>query len=154
MRVTQTLLERITNTYHELNFEPGDEFLYDAADEIIYYHEASLGRNEGQIALLHEIAHAQLGHFHYHTDLELFALETQAWHATKHLCAVHGVTLSEEYLRNCLSTYAHWLNNRASCPVCNNFSTQEDELTYRCFLCHARWQVKTDVQARIRKVRL
>ena len=154
MRVQSTLLERVQDEYSDLNFERGDNFLYDAADEIIYYNDDLLEQNEGEIALLHEIAHAQLGHFHYHTDLELFALETQAWHATKTLCTKHSVTISEDYLHNCLETYAVWLNQRATCPLCNNFSTQENELTYRCFICHARWQVKTDVQARIRKIRL
>ncbi|MCC7543230.1 hypothetical protein IT415_00805 [bacterium] len=154
MRVKQSLLTRVQERYNDLQFEASDDFLYDAADEIIYYDSDTVGENEGQIALLHEIAHAQLGHFHYNTDLELFALETQAWGLTSQLCKQYSVTIPDEYLRSCLQTYASWLTQRATCPACNNFSTQDDAITYRCFLCDTRWQVKTDVQARVRRIRL
>lgn len=155
MRVSQqTLLDQVKNTYIDLQFETADEFLYDAADEIIYYDPESLENHDGQVALLHEIAHAELGHFHFTSDLELFALETQAWNKTASLCEVYAVPLSENYLQSCLQTYATWLTQRATCPACDNFSTQENALTYRCFLCHTRWQVKTDAQSRIKRVRL
>ena len=130
--------------YPNYQFEIGDDFLYDAAEDIIYYQVNSLNTNDGQIALLHEIAHAQLGHFHYASDFELFAMETQAWNRTRQLARQHNLPLSEDYVTDCLASYATWLHKRATCPTCSNFSLQMDELTYRCFLCDDRWQVKVD----------
>jgi len=154
MKTKASILPHPLLAYPELRFASGDEFLFDAADDIIYYVADAIDQLEGQLALLHEIAHAKLGHFHYASDFELFAMETQAWRLTRHLALTHDLIVPRGYIEDCLDTYNTWLTKRATCPACHNFSTQEDEVTYRCFMCDTRWRVTIDALERTRRVKL
>ena len=63
----------IIAAYPEQRFLPAGYFAYDASEDIVNYDPGLLRRNSGKLALLHEISHAILGHFHYRFDFELFA---------------------------------------------------------------------------------
>lgn len=139
----------IIAAYPDIEFVPDEAFFYDAADEIVYYHPRQLKQDTGKVALLHEIAHAQLNHFDYSTDLELIVMEARAWSATRDLARQHAVALDEGYLKQCLASYNSWLENRASCPLCTNFSLQLNPTTYQCFRCLHQWQIDTQNQALI-----
>lgn len=153
MRVTSST-DSITAAYPELRFEPADEYCFDAAAETIYYDTNTLETPSGRLSLLHEIAHAQLAHFDFQSDFELFAMETRAWAKTRELAQAHGVKCTERFVAECLQTYADWVTHRATCPTCENFSLQEDPQTYKCFRCQTRWHIRTDAQNRIHRVRL
>ena len=94
--------------------------------------------------MLHEVAHAELNHFDYATDLELVVMECRAWQRTRQLARQHNVALDELYVADCLTGYSDWLTLRASCPDCQNFSLQADSTTYRCFRCQTSWRIRLD----------
>ncbi len=140
--------------YPQYRFATASDFYFDAADETIFYNSKKIDSDDGKIALLHEIAHAELAHFDFATDFELFAMETRAWDYTRTLARQFKLPLAEDFVIDCLSTYANWLEKRSACPACDNFSLQTDRATYRCFRCQTRWQVHTDSLERVHRVRL
>lgn len=140
--------------FPDQTFSAGGDFMYDSADDIIYFDPEVLPTHQGQLALLHEVAHAQLGHFHYRSDFELFAMETKAWSKTRDLAKDYDIDISEDYIADCLASYGDWLTKRATCPTCQNYSLQADETTYQCWRCQTRWRVAVDSLDRIRRERI
>lgn len=144
----------LLTAFPEQTFAAGNDFVYDSADDIVYYDSDNLHSDTGRLSLLHEIAHARLAHFHYTSDLELFIMETKAWALTRQLADQYAVAIDDDYIDDCLQSYANWLEQRATCPLCDNFSLQQGHSTYRCFRCGTRWRVYTDALERIRRQRI
>ena len=144
----------ILTQYPQYEFVQSDEFLFDAADDIIYYSKPDLDHEQGQIALLHEVSHAELNHFDYSSDLELVVMECRAWQRTRELAEVHELSIDEVYISDCLGGYSTWLEDRATCPDCQNFSLQTSDDTYHCFRCCTRWRITTDALDRLHQEKI
>jgi hypothetical protein len=138
----------IIAAYPQHRFLPASFFSYDAADEVINYLPEALTTNSGKLALLHEISHCELGHFHYISDLQLYAMEIDAWQLTYKLAKQFNITISQSYIDECLDSYNHWIEKRGTCPRCNNFCAQSSETEFECFNCSTRWRVNTSPQVR------
>ncbi len=136
----------IIRSYPNYSFVSSGYFAFDASEELVHYDESELGSNEGRLSLLHEISHAELGHFTFTNDFELLVMEAQAWHLTKRLCNEHGVRINDIYIQSCIDTYDHWLSTRSSCPHCKNFCLPgtKDPHNFRCFLCGCKWQASSN----------
>jgi len=155
MRVgTKNRALRIMEDFPSYTFSADEDFYFDAATEYIYYDQQMLHTPRGQISLLHEIAHAELAHFDYRTDFELFAMESQAWMKTRSLAKYYQVPCSDSFIQNCLASYGKWVEARSTCPTCTNFSLQENKTTYRCFSCQTRWHIAEGTEASIRRIKL
>jgi hypothetical protein len=141
----------IVAAYPQVRFLPASYFSYDSSEDIINYDPKRLKSIEGKVSLLHEIAHQQLGHFHYNYDLELFMMEVEAWHLTRELAYKHGLAINDEYIEECIDTYDSWVEARANCPKCETFCLQEAEAQYHCFRCDTRWKVSTDLSVSVRR---
>lgn len=148
------LAQRIMVDFSCYHFISDENFFFDAASESIYFDNTTLQTPRGIISLLHEISHAELAHFDYRTDLELFAMESQAWIKTRQLAKHYQVACSDTFIQNCLTSYGKWLEARSTCPTCTNFSLQENKTTYRCFSCQTRWHITEDTEASIRRIKL
>ena len=142
----------IIAAYPEQRFLPAGYFAYDASEDIVNYDPGLLRRNSGKLALLHEISHALLGHFHYRFDFELFAMEMDAWNMTRTLAIKHAVGVQESYINECMDSYDTWLTKRGTCPRCNQFNLQSKPNEFRCYRCLTRWKVSQDIQSSIRRV--
>ena len=142
----------IIAAYPEQRFLPAGYFAYDASEDIVNYDPGLLRRNSGKLALLHEISHAMLGHFHYRFDFELFAMEMDAWNMTRTLAIKHAVGVQESYINECMDSYDIWLTKRGTCPRCNQFNLQSKPNEFRCYRCLTRWKVSQDIQSSIRRV--
>ncbi len=142
----------IIAAYPEQRFLPAGYFAYDASEDIVNYDPGLLRRNSGKLALLHEISHALLGHFHYRFDFELFAMEMDAWNMTRLLAIKHAVGVQESYINECMDSYDVWLTKRGTCPRCNQFNLQSKPNEFRCYRCLTRWKVSQDIQSSIRRV--
>jgi Zn finger protein HypA/HybF involved in hydrogenase expression len=155
MRVgVKKISQRIMEDFPSYDFIGDDDFYFDAASECIYYDASALHTPRGAISLLHEIAHAELAHFDYRTDFELFAMESQAWMKTRALAQHYHIPCSDTFIQHCLTSYGKWVEARSTCPTCTNFSLQENKNTYRCFSCQTRWHIAEGTEASIRRVKL
>ena len=94
--------------------------------------------------LLHEIAHAELGHQTFSRDIQLIEMEREAWeYCTKVLAPRYDVSLAmdDDVVQESLDSYRLWLTSRSSCPHCGAIGLQKAKATYSCMHCHVQWQV-------------
>lgn len=94
--------------------------------------------------LLHEVAHAELGHQTFSRDIQLIEMEREAWeYCTKVLAPRYDVSLAmdDDVVQESLDSYRSWLTSRSSCPHCGAIGLQKAKDTYSCMHCHVQWQV-------------
>ncbi len=96
-----------------------------------------------QCGMLHELAHALLGHTTYNSDLELLKMESQAWQLAAQLANKYDLKISDDHIQNCLDTYRDWLHRRSTCPSCGTHVLQQNSNSYKCFNCQTSWQVSS-----------
>lgn len=130
---------------------PGEVFSYNASTKTITYVQDEVEKEDGSLALLHEIAHMKLGHFSYSYDVELLHLEHEAWEETRELAKEYGIEVDENHVRECLESYDKWLDKRATCPKCGEYSLQKDHSTFGCFVCDCYWKVNERKDREVRK---
>lgn len=137
----KTLLKSLQAQLSDITFTPGDLFYWSPKTNEVVYSLRSLTEKEGQWALLHEAAHAWLGHKAYHSDFELLLLEVAAWEQAQNIGKQLGYKLDEEHIQNCLDTYRDWLHERSTCPRCGVVSLETTQRQYQCFNCDHEWRV-------------
>lgn len=139
----------IIDKYPRMRFAPTGYFAFDAATEVIHYDPKRINSKIGRLSLLHEISHALLGHFHYDYDLELLSMELAAWQRTQELAQKHSISYDNQYADSCIESYDAWVQQRATCPECEQFSSQIADDEYRCFACTTRWKVAGELNERV-----
>jgi len=141
------LIARIKADYPQFKFKPGAQEHWSPKTNTITY-EQTQTTPDGRFGLLHELAHALLGHQNYKSDFELLKLESQAWHQAAEIGKKYGVKINQEHIQNCLDTYRDWLHRRSKCPTCGVHTLQTDAKTYQCYNCGASWSVSAGRFAR------
>ena len=136
-----SLLKEIKKLYPSLSFAEGELFRWDSELHCIYYDPESLDDPEGQYNLLHELAHALLGHANYTYDVALVQMEAEAWQRSHELAAQFGLSVDPAYAEGALDTYRGWLSGRSMCPACAMTGVQQTKNTYQCINCRCRWRV-------------
>jgi hypothetical protein len=138
----EKLLENLRRDYPHITFTEGPAFCWSPLAVQIFYNTARKSVDSARFSILHELAHALLGHQEYTTDYELIQLEVAAWEHAKKVARQYGITIDDDYIQNCLDSYRDWLYKRCICPTCGNKSIQcDDTAFYQCFNCHSRWRV-------------
>lgn len=136
-----SLILKLQKQLPNIAFKEAATFYWSPGTSTIHMNSASLENPEGQWALLHEAAHALLGHEGYQTDAGLLMLEVEAWQAAQKMSQDLGVNIDDEHVQDCLNTYRDWVYARSTCPTCALNSLQIDETTYLCLNCSSRWSV-------------
>lgn len=131
---TQSLVPNAT-------FKSGSNFQWSPQDQTIIYKADSLDTDAGEWSLLHETAHALLGHTAYKTDFELLLLEADAWKKAKEIAHDLNTSIDEDHIQDCLDTYRDWLHRRSTCPTCGTTGLQHTPSEYRCHNCRSSWEV-------------
>lgn len=153
MRVA-SLLPSIKADYPSIKFKKGDNFAWSPVELLITYNEDDTNEQHAVWALLHEVAHADLGHKHYQSDVSLLKLEVNAWVRAKEIAKNYSVIIDEEHIQDCLDTYRDWLHKRASCPECNVVSLQQSNGVYKCFNCQSQWKVPSSPLCRVIRIKV
>lgn len=139
--MTKLLLKSYRKLLPGVTFTSGKAFYWSPKTKQIFYDEVNLLTEVGQWALLHEIAHAQLGHTIYNNDAVLLSLEVEAWEKAKETAQIFDIKINAEHIQGCLDTYRDWLYARSTCPTCRLNSLQTDQTTYTCLNCLTVWSV-------------
>ncbi len=139
----------LASAFPDLTFTEGKEFRWDPAQTIIEYisdDPHSLER------LLHEIAHAQLGHSQFSRDVELITLERDAWYyAQSRLGPAFHVHIDPNLIEDDLNTYRDWLHARSTCPTCKATGIQTGAASYTCVACRATWKVNKAINCGLKR---
>lgn len=152
---TQTkLLSLFKSSYPKLIFKVGQDFAWSPKSATITYISDNAGEPDNTYALIHELAHADLGHSSYDDDFSLLRLEVAAWERAKEIAVSVGVKIDTEHIEDCLDTYRDWLHARAKCPTCGVVSLQAKDGAYTCFNCKTGWKVPKSQLCRVRRTRI
>lgn len=133
-----SLVNKLRSDFGQFTFTPGDAFHWSPTDSTVYY----ITTSDDTATLLHELAHAALGHKSYTKDITLLEMEREAWaHASRHLGPAYQVPINEDTVEASLDTYRDWLHARSTCPNCQAIGVQTSKHHYGCVACHAKWRV-------------
>ncbi len=149
MRSTNWLLDQLKADFPELTFVADDDFKWSPQTKTVFF-----AANDAHFParLLHEVAHAALEHSDYSRDIELIAIERDAWHYTQTVLAPkYQVTLTDDEVQDDMDTYRDWLHARSTCPTCSATGLQTDKKTYRCVACHQTWDVNEALVCNLRR---
>lgn len=133
-------VQQVARDYPQFKFKAGAQEHWSPKTNTITYSKSE-PLDELRYGLLHELAHALLGHKTYQSDFELLKLESQAWDLAAKIGKKYKLKLNESHIQDCLDTYRDWLHRRSQCPTCGMHVLQKDSTTYRCFNCGTTWQV-------------
>ena len=151
MQSITSLANKLSADFPSYAFVPAGEFHWDPEERTVFYDESSLDA----ASLLHEVAHAVLGHAAYRRDIELIELERQAWeYAEKHLSAAYEVALSPAEIEDSLDSYRDWLHARSTCPHCGAAGLQVRDSEYKCLACATRWRVNDARACALRRYKI
>ena len=135
-------LLQIEHDFPELQFKEGEVFSWNPNSQTVYYEK--LDSQEDLVQLLHEIAHAKLGHKNYQYDIQLIEMERSAWeYAVDTLASKYGLTLSMD-----------WLHKRSLCPQCGAVGLQTTFSSYKCINCHSEWRVNQAKSCQLKRYQI
>lgn len=142
---TSWLIKKLSAAYPTISFQSSDHFAWSPSSRTVLY---DLSDKNAPFLLLHELAHALLGHRTYTRDIELVAMESAAWETAAHLLATDPELLPGALLRptdaivqDHLDTYRDWLHARSTCPKCSATGYQTASRRYACPACAHQWRV-------------
>jgi hypothetical protein len=141
MPSTLSLLKKLKSAHPKFSFHEGADFRWDFAAQTITY-PSPPDDMAWQAHLLHELAHAELGHQKYDRDIELIAKERDAWsHTRAVLSPLYGVGIELETIESAMDSYRDWLHARSTCPHCQATGLEIKKSTYQCPACRHQWRV-------------
>jgi len=151
MPLTKELLSRLRADYPDIVFVEGDDFKWskDRCELMVN------SRDGNDNYLLHELAHALLGHATFSLDIELLRQEREAWDmARAALAPRYSVVFSEDLAQDALDTYREWLHARTLCPSCRLTGLQTKTNTYVCVNCRCSWRPNDARRVSLRRYKL
>ncbi len=138
--IMHLILSAIKSDYPEIRFEVGDRFYWSPSLKTIFYTIDQDGSLD-EVQLIHELAHAVLGHNSYEKDVELLQLEVQAWEMTRQLMTKYELlSVSKSEIESALDSYRDWLHARSICPTCRAIGYEVNDKVYRCVACETQWR--------------
>lgn len=144
---------QIKKDFSGYGFEIGNNFYWDSSAKKIF--TLPIESLEDLFLLLHEIAHAELGHEDFNTDIDLLRIEANAWqYAQTVLAKAYGLNISDVVIQDSLDSYRLWLHKRSLCPDCAQNGIQTNQNAYSCINCRRVWRVNNALFCRLRRVRL
>ena len=132
----KSLVKKLRDTYPQFVFKEAESFSWSPRKNTIFY-----SLNGDCSYLLHELAHALLGHVDYEYDIELIPMERDAWNVAAELSAGFGVQIDEDLIESNLDSYRDWMHSRSTCPHCSANGLQIKKRAYKCPACSQSWRV-------------
>ncbi len=152
MPSTHSLLESAELAFPALTFTAGDRFEWQPKSSVVTY---DLDDPLFEPRLLHEIGHATLKHHSYERDIDLIAMERDAWQAARmELASRFGVEIPGDIIHHDMDTYRDWLHERSTCPHCGSNGIQIKKREYKCVTCLQTWRVNEARNCQLRRYRL
>lgn len=131
-------VEKLREDFPQLNFAESDDFRWSKQENTIFFETES---SNFHLLILHELAHALLGHEDFLLDIELLKMESEAWELVRNtLAPQYGFCFDSNFSESKLDTYRDWLHKRSLCPNCKINGFQQKDLAYKCPACGTIWQ--------------
>lgn len=151
MPSTISTISKILNNYPQFLFKESSDFSWSPSDNTIRYNP--IDTNSASL-LMHEIAHALLGHEQYKSDVKLLKIEQEAWDYAIKLAQALNITIPDQIVQSNLDTYRDWLHARSKCPECSSNGLQIKPVIYSCPVCSNKWQVNQARTCNLRRTKI
>ena len=143
-----SLVNRLAADIPSVAFVAGDAFHWEPDTQTITYQAGGTDVAD----LLHEVGHALLAHTDYTRDVQLLAMERDAWHHARTILAPrYHLVIPESVVDDALDSYRDWLHARSLCPQCHATGVQSARHEYRCLACLTTWRVNDARQCALRR---
>jgi len=140
MAKISSLKNKLERDFPQLRLEASDDFYWSPSTSTVHYGTVSDDREA--LTLLHEVAHALLGHRNFKRDIDLLKIEREAWDYVRDVLGPkYGLKTDEEVVENAIDTYREWLHARSKCPHCSLTGIQTGDSQYHCLGCDRDWLV-------------
>lgn len=148
MAATPLLIDKLIQDFPDIHFAPGEAFSWSPDTSTVFYAEV---QPETAPLLIHELAHGVLGHHTYSRDVELLALESDAWEKAKLIARTYDISIDEDEVQDSLDTYREWMHARSTCPNCEATGYQTGPKSYQCIACSHSWRVNEARTCQLRR---
>lgn len=146
---TSSIAKQLSRLHPTLTFKVADTFSWQPATQSVLY------QPKGPVeALLHETGHALSAHEEFARDIELIALERDAWTRARVLADTLEISLDETIVSDHLDTYRDWLHDRSTCVNCSETGIETSKHHYRCLICESEWRVNDARTCRLKRLRI
>jgi hypothetical protein len=144
---------KLRQDFPNFSFKPDDDFYWSPSTQTICF--APLLSDPDRLTLLHEVAHATLGHTLFKRDIDLLKIEREAWDYVRDTLAPrYDMETTPDDIEDMLDTYRNWLHARSTCPHCSMTGIQIDNSEYRCLGCGKDWRVNDARRCGLRRYAL
>lgn len=145
------LIKTLVHDFPSVTFHEGEHFSWAPSTKTVSF---CLSEPHGAERLLHEVAHAKLAHKGYERDIDLIAMERDAWQlARTTLSETYGLPIASDVVETHMDTYRDWLHARSTCPHCTATGMQIGKRTYKCVACLKTWDVNEARVCALRRYR-
>lgn len=149
MHTITSLVNKLQKDFEQFQFEPSDVSRWSRRANTVFYNEHE---PHCEWVLLHELAHACLGHTDYRRDIQLLAMERDAWeYAAATLSPRYNIVIDEYFIEDHLDTYRDWIHTKSTCPHCTLTGVEKDKQRYSCLGCGHTWRTNTGTQTQVRR---
>lgn len=149
MHSTTSLINKLQKDFSQFSFIESDVSHWSHTKNTVFYN-ADDPHNDWVV--LHELAHACLNHSDYRRDVELLAMERDAWHyAVTTLAPRYDITIDPDFIEDQLDTYRDWLHSKSTCPQCTLNGVETSKHRYQCLSCQHTWRTNEGKQVQIRR---
>lgn len=149
MQPISSLVAKLRRDFAQLTFVEADVSRWSAKTQTVFFAPHS---PHAEWVLLHELGHACLQHADYRRDVELLAMERDAWeYATKTLAPKYSITIEPDFIEDHLDTYRDWLHAKSTCPNCTLTGVETSKQTYHCLGCQHTWRTNKGTQTRVHR---
>lgn len=137
------LLQKLKNDFPDIAFKQAGHFAWNSKNSQISYLNPTKANQENEFCnkLLHELAHAKLGHQDYSSDAELLKIESAAWCLAKDLATKYSVQFNKDEQARSMDSYIDWASSRSRCPKCKKNGLQMTKTDFICPSCVHKWNV-------------
>ena len=103
MAKTSSLVAKLQKDFPTISFEQSEDFYWSPTVSTVHF--GPIRTPEDTLTLLHEVAHAHLGHSHFNRDLDLIHIEREAWdHVRDVLGPRYSIQATEDDIEDMLDT--------------------------------------------------
>jgi hypothetical protein len=136
---TLPLLNTLARDYPFITFQAGEQFEWHPHEATVVYDYTD---PSFEARLLHEVGHCLLSHKQYDRDIDLVAMERDAWQEARTILGPkYGIVIHSDAIDADMDTYRDWLHSRSTCPHCDSTGIQTGKKCYTCVTCRKKWQV-------------
>ena len=122
-----------------MTFIAGDDLCWSPKRRVIFFRPED--NKESRWGLLHEVAHALLGHRTYKNEIDLLRKEADAWRKACELAIEYKIPISDAHIQACLDSYREWVHSHSRCPACQTQGLERGDRRYTCVSCGQVWRV-------------